>query len=137
MMTNNSNRQSNFALHTVPSTSTPARPAFELDELIRRAFDGERAALDAIVRELHPRLVREARVHLGDLDSEPEDAVQDLFLAILEKRVRAPRGRGECLAHLLRMTAVFARRHGRPAMDRSSWVSRRTCRTSRRCPWTA
>jgi DNA-directed RNA polymerase specialized sigma24 family protein len=57
--------------------------------------------------------VHEARLLLGDLEHEADDVVQDLFVAMLEGRIRAPRGRGEALAHLLRLTGVFARRHAR------------------------
>ena len=98
---------------TVIDILNPEESAFDLDALIRRAIDGDRDALDAVARELHPRLVHEARRHLGDLDHEADDVVQDLFVAILEGRVRAPRGRGEGVAHLLRLATVFARKHAR------------------------
>jgi DNA-directed RNA polymerase specialized sigma24 family protein len=95
------------------ATLNPEEPALDLDEQIRRALEGDRDALDAVARELYPRLLHEARTHLGPLEHEADDVVQDLFVAILEKRVRAPRGRGDGVAHLLRLTKVFARKHAR------------------------
>jgi DNA-directed RNA polymerase specialized sigma24 family protein len=97
--------------HVTPSTETGA--SRDLDALVRDAFAGDRSALDTIARELQPRLVHEARATLGDLEYEAEDVVQDLFVAILERRVRAPRGRGEALARLLRLVGLFARKHAR------------------------
>ena len=86
-----------------------------LDEQLRRACEGNRDALDAVARELHPRLVWEARRYLRGLDCEADDVVQDLFTAMLDGRVRPPRGRGEELAHLVRLVGVFARKHARDA----------------------
>jgi DNA-directed RNA polymerase specialized sigma24 family protein len=102
--------------HTV--TNIHPEPALDLDAFIGRACEGDRDALNVVARELHPRLVREARVHLGHLDVEAEDAVQDLFLAMLEGRVRPPRGRREGRAHLLRLVALFARRRARESRRR-------------------
>jgi hypothetical protein len=104
-------RHHNAALHLVPSTQ--AHPPLDLDDAIRRALGGDRDALATVARELHPRLVREARTMLGDLDHEADDVVQDLFVAILEGRIRAPKGRGEGVPMLLRLVCVFARKHAR------------------------
>jgi hypothetical protein len=104
--------RSNAALRIVAS-STQAHPPLDLDDVIRRAFEGDRDALAIMFRELRPRLIREARITLGDLDHEADDVVQDLAVAILEGRVRAPRGRREGLPALLRLTGVFARKHAR------------------------
>jgi|HubBroStandDraft_2_1064218.scaffolds.fasta_scaffold1135005_1 DNA-directed RNA polymerase specialized sigma24 family protein len=98
-------------LHLV--VSPLAEQPFDLDEDIARAFDGDRDAMHAVARELHPRLVHEARQLLGELELEADDVVQDLLVGVLEGRVRPPRGRGEGVAHLLRMTGVFARKHAR------------------------
>jgi DNA-directed RNA polymerase specialized sigma24 family protein len=107
------NRQNrNTALH-LANPSTAAAALLDLDAIARRAFDGDRVAMDVLARELHARLVHAARIALGDLEHEADDVVQDLFVAILEGRVRAPRGPGEALAYLLRLTGVFARRHAR------------------------
>jgi DNA-directed RNA polymerase specialized sigma24 family protein len=100
---------------TIDTHLTPVPQPLPLDEQLRRAFEGNRDALDAVARELHPRLVWEARRHLGALDCEADDVVQDLFVALLDGRVRPPRGRGEENAHLLRLVAVFARKHARDA----------------------
>jgi DNA-directed RNA polymerase specialized sigma24 family protein len=102
----------NAALAVTPAL--PLQPILDLDAQVRLAFLGDRNALDAVARELQPELVYEARRHLGDLEVEADDVVQDLFVAILERRVRAPRGRGEALALLLRLTRVFARRRRGP-----------------------
>jgi DNA-directed RNA polymerase specialized sigma24 family protein len=56
--------------------------------------------------------VYEARQHLGDLEAEADDVVQDVFVAILEGRLRASRGRGEELARLRRLIRLFAGRRG-------------------------
>jgi DNA-directed RNA polymerase specialized sigma24 family protein len=88
-------------------------PPLTLDEHLRRAYEGDRDALDAVARELHPRLVWEARRHLRGLDCEADDVVQDLFTSLLEGRIRPPRGRGEEVAHLVRLVGVFARKHAR------------------------
>jgi DNA-directed RNA polymerase specialized sigma24 family protein len=111
-----SKNRSNAALRLVSSHQASAD--FDLDALTLRALEGDRAALDAIARELHPRLAHEARqvlASLGDHEDEAEDVAQDVFVAVLEGRIRAPRGRGEALAHLLRLTGVFARRRARDA----------------------
>jgi DNA-directed RNA polymerase specialized sigma24 family protein len=105
-------KTSNTALKLVTS-STETGASRDLDALVRDAFAGDRSALDTIARELHPRLVREARIALGNFEYEAEDVVQDLYVAILEGRVRAPRGRGEALARLQRLVGLFARKHAR------------------------
>jgi DNA-directed RNA polymerase specialized sigma24 family protein len=108
-----SKNRSNTARRLVPSRHTPV--AFDLDAYVLRAIAGDREALEVIACELHPRLAHEARQALGDHEDEADDVAQDVFVALLEGRIRAPRGRGEALAHLRRLTGVFARRRARDA----------------------
>jgi hypothetical protein len=42
-------------------------PILDLDEQLRRAFQGDRDALDAVARELRPELAYEACEYVGDL----------------------------------------------------------------------
>ncbi len=80
---------------------------FNVQEVVRRAREGEAAAARALVEHLHPLVRRWVRHHLPRRESE-EDLVQEVFLKLLQKLDRYQERSGVPFEH---------------------WVSRLTVRT--------
>jgi len=81
-----------------------------LDGVARCALAGDRAAIELLARELRADMVEHAHAHLGRLDGDAEDVVQDVFLAMLEGTLRpAPRGES-AVAWLLHIIETKAHR---------------------------
>ena len=81
-----------------------------LDGVARDALAGKRGAIDTLARELRADMVEHAQAHLGRLDCDAEDVVQDVFVALLEGQVPpAPRGES-AVRWLLQIIESNARR---------------------------
>jgi RNA polymerase sigma-70 factor (ECF subfamily) len=81
--------------------------------LVRRAHDGDSAALDELLAELRPLVVRTARLIVGSGSSAAEDAAQDALLDIAHdiRRLREPEAvRGWALKVATRRALKVARR---------------------------
>ncbi|HEY1958890.1 MAG TPA: sigma factor [Polyangiaceae bacterium] len=63
----------------------------ELDALMDRLADGDRAAFDPLHAELWPRALRLARARLGDANA--EDAAQSTLLRVFSRAAEFERGR--------------------------------------------
>ena len=74
------------------------------------ALAGKRGAIDTLARELRADMVEHAQAHLGRLDCDAEDVVQDVFLALLEGHLPpAPEGES-AVVWLLQIIESKARR---------------------------
>jgi len=78
------------------------------DDVARRALEGDRDAIEKLAREFRAEMVDHADAHLGRFDCDAEDVVQDVFVAMLERKTpRAPR-RASAVAWLLGLLASKA-----------------------------
>lgn len=108
-----------FNRHTTAAAVRPQGAAPErlsplvhhlLDGVARDALTGDRAAIATLARELRADMVEHAHAHLGRLDCDAEDVVQDVFLALLEGHLPpAPDGES-AVVWLLQITESKARR---------------------------
>ncbi len=95
-----------------------------LAELARQASEGDRRAVEQVLREVGPSMLRVVRVVLGVRAGEAEDVFQESLLALVGA---LPSFRGECgLRHfgcrIAARTAVRARRRVHTAEERKrSW----------------
>ena len=81
-----------------------------LDGVARDALTGDRAAIETLARELRADMVEHAQAHLGRFDCDAEDVVQDVFVAMLEGKLRpAPRFQS-AVVWLLHLVESKARR---------------------------
>jgi RNA polymerase sigma-70 factor (ECF subfamily) len=78
---------------------------FDVQEVVRRAREGEAAAARALVEHLHPLVRRWVRHHLPRRESE-EDLVQEVFLKLLQKLDRYQEHSGVPFEHWVSRLAV-------------------------------
>ena len=81
----------------------------KLGELATQAGTGDRAATEALVRQMAPRLLGVARRILGARDPDVEDAAQDSLLAVM-KAVRGFRGESSFNHYATRIAVRDVRR---------------------------
>jgi DNA-directed RNA polymerase specialized sigma24 family protein len=69
----------------IPIAAVPLHP---LDATVLAACTGNRVAIEAVYRQLRDRLVRKVRTSSSSpFRQDAEDLVQDLFVAMLERRL--------------------------------------------------
>jgi DNA-directed RNA polymerase specialized sigma24 family protein len=99
------------ALSGSQSGASP-RDATKLDDLARAAALGDRQAIGTLAATYGPKLLAIARRHAGPEDA--EDAVQDLYLSLVEGRAaRFPPAEGRGLAWLGGLVRSLARSRSR------------------------
>jgi DNA-directed RNA polymerase specialized sigma24 family protein len=97
------------SLSLTPTRLTGAQLEDAFDDLVERAFGGDRRALGAIAIATSKPLLDAARAELGDFRHEREDVLQDFFVAALEGRLRFVRGEERASIALLRIIREMAR----------------------------
>ena len=75
-----------FTLAAAPARLSPVVHHL-LDAVARDAIAGDRAAIERLARDLRAAMVDHAHAHLRHFDCDAEDVVQDVFLAMLERRL--------------------------------------------------
>jgi DNA-directed RNA polymerase specialized sigma24 family protein len=107
MKTSISNKKTVLASPSIHSAH-PSDVSAELDDLVRAAATGDRGAIGAVAVAFGPTLLTIARRHAGREDA--EDAVQDLFLSLVEGRAaRFPPAEGRAMAWLGGLVRSLAR----------------------------
>lgn len=114
----NMNRKSNRALSSLNTVAAAAPPSQSpspspvvrhlADGVIRRATRGDRDAVAQVARELHAQLVDHAEQHMARFDIEPEDVVENIYVALLERSLVEPPRAVCALTWLLDRVALFA-----------------------------
>jgi DNA-directed RNA polymerase specialized sigma24 family protein len=99
-------------------------PAYRhpLDASVFAACQGDRGAIALIARLLHKRLLDAVRRARRPYTQDADEFVQELFVALLERRVDLGPGVDGSVARLVAHVAAKARRvqHGRPCPSLSS-----------------
>ena len=79
-----------------------------LDGVVRRAVRADRGAIDTLGRQFRAEMVSHADAHLARFDMDAEDVVQNVFFAMLERKLGCP-PRARCAVQwLLDTVALFA-----------------------------
>ena len=105
------NRKSNRAhssVHTVITRELSPVVRHLFDGVIRRAARGSRAAIAQLARDFHPQMLEHAEEHLARFDMGPEDVVQNVLLALLERALVEPPRAACAVQWLLDRVALFA-----------------------------
>ena len=93
-------------------TQTDDQLQDELDDLVRRANEGDRRALGAIALATTAMLLDEARDALGEnFEQEAGDVLQDFFLMLLEGSSRFLPAHGRAIEWMCGIVRSMARRH--------------------------
>jgi DNA-directed RNA polymerase specialized sigma24 family protein len=67
--------------------TVPLHPVDHLDATVLAACRGNRVAIESVYRQLRDRLVRKVRTSARPYRQDAEDIVQNLFVAMLERRL--------------------------------------------------
>ncbi len=81
-----------------------------LDGVVRDALAGDRGAIETVARELRADMVEHAHAHLRRFDCDADDVVQDIFLAMLEGKLRQAPKSESAVVWLLGIIETQARR---------------------------
>lgn len=110
----NKNNRHQSAAAILPQGSAPVRLSPLVhhlhDRVARRALEGDRDAIAELARGLRAEMVEHAHAHLRRFDcaADAEDVVQDVFVALLEGKLRrAPRSES-AVVWILGIVAVRA-----------------------------
>jgi hypothetical protein len=108
---NSTNRS--VAVPVTFATTSCEAAVLALDELLGKGMRGSASALHAASYKLRARLILEVWPMLEEagFEQDAEDIADDAILAVLEGRVRAPRGPGQALAAVLRHGRLLAEEH--------------------------
>jgi DNA-directed RNA polymerase specialized sigma24 family protein len=93
---------------TDKTTFHTRQPLDEIDDLVSRACEGDTRAIRMLGVTAGPDLVKEARSALGGFKDEAKDVVQDVFLAMLEGKLRFMRRIGHAMPWLKSIVRVSA-----------------------------
>ncbi len=111
MKKNNRNRHQSAAA-ILPQGAAPERlsPLVHhlLDGVARRALEGDRAAIGELARGFRAEMVEHAHAHLRRFDCDAEDVVQDVFVEMLEGKLRQPPKSQSAVVWLLGILAARA-----------------------------
>jgi DNA-directed RNA polymerase specialized sigma24 family protein len=100
-------RMIRLPISTITRNAAQTEDAF--DDLVERAFTGDRRALGAIAVATSDTLLDVARYELDDFEHEAEDVLQDFFVAALEGRLAFVRGQERASVALVRIIREMAR----------------------------
>jgi DNA-directed RNA polymerase specialized sigma24 family protein len=100
-----------FTPSTVPPHATDAQQQADLDDLVRRASEGDRRAIGAIGIAFGPALLAEIRKHLGPFTQDAGDVLQDFFVAMLEGTSRFLPERDRAIPWMFGILRAMARTH--------------------------
>jgi hypothetical protein len=103
-----------FPLPTPARTDTQDEDAF--DDLVERAFTGDRRALGAVAIATGATLLDVARFELGDLEHRAGNVLQEFFVAAVEGRLRFVPGTERADAALVRIVREMAAKHRTPSI---------------------
>ncbi len=78
------------------------------DGVIRRTVRGDHAAIDTLARSFRPEMLAHAEAHLARFDMDAEEVVQNVFVALLERKLPDPPRAKSAVEWLLDTVALFA-----------------------------
>jgi DNA-directed RNA polymerase specialized sigma24 family protein len=90
---------------------TDAQLLADMDDLVRRASQGDSRAIGAIAIAFGKMLLEEARAVMGDFAQEAEDVLQDFFVSLLERRSRFTPAHGRAIPWMCGLVRAMARKH--------------------------
>ena len=101
--------RSNAALRlSIPAAALPPVVRHVLDGVVRRAVRADRGAIDTLARQLRAEMVAHADAHLERFDMDAEDVVQNVFVAMFERKLRCPPPARCAVQWLFDTVAIFA-----------------------------
>jgi DNA-directed RNA polymerase specialized sigma24 family protein len=97
---------------SVPSTpNTDAQRLADFDDLVRRASQGDRRAINAVAIAFSTDLLKEAQAVMGGFAQDAEDVVQDFFVMLLEARSQFTPAHGRAIPWMCGIVRAMARKH--------------------------
>ncbi len=105
-------QQADYIRNLARARSLPPRYVPVFDHPIQLACQGDRLSIEQVALEMGARLHREACAVLGEaLEREADCVVDEIFVAMLERRLPYGRRHDEVVGTLLHIVRSFARRH--------------------------
>ena len=106
-------------LHASITPHADAEDPIAFDDLVLRAFQGDRRAIGAIAIAFGPKLLKEAKACLEGYEHEADEVLQDFFLSLLERRSRFAPARGHAIPWMCEAVRALARERN-PDWDRDA-----------------